>query len=102
MGCADGQTKVIGDHDRAHGHGLGGCSLCVGEVVLADFFAHGFHDAFVADHGTESKCESDGIFHPVRYVIRELVRLKGYGLLAFLDGGIHVEFAGFVEFADGF
>ena len=102
MGCADGQTKVVGDHDRAHGDGFGGGALCIGEVVLADFFAYGFHDALLADHGAESECESDSVFHPVGNVIGEFVCMACHGLLAFFNGGIDVQFAGLVEFGDGF
>lgn len=64
MRGANGQAEVVGDHDSAHGNGLGRCSLCVGEVVLANFFAHSFHDAFVADHGAKSQGEGKGTLRP--------------------------------------
>jgi len=102
MRGADGQAEVVSDHDGAHGHSFGGCSLRVGEVVLADFFTHCFYDAFVADHGAESECEGHGIFHPVGNVICELFGMTRHVLLAFLDLGIHVQLAGFVQFGDGF
>jgi len=80
---ADREAESVGSADSGHGGDFGGGTLCVSDMVLADFFADGDDDALPADHGAEA--ESDGDFYPQRNEARGAVDV---GFVVFEDGDI--------------
>ena len=73
VGGTDWECRVIGHSDGRHGGDFRGSALRVGQMVLADFFADGDHDALPADHGAETESDRDGDLDPERDEVRGLV-----------------------------
>src|SRR6516164_1616799 len=98
----DGQTKSVGGANGGHRRNFGGCALCVSQVVLADFLAHGDHNALPANHGPEAQCQSYGNLNPKG---NETSRAVQVDFVVLQHGGIRggeLRFSAFLHEANGF
>src|SRR5215470_19867379 len=66
MSRADGQAQVVRNADRRHRGDLGGRTLCIAQMRLANLLADRHHDSLPANHGAEPECHGHGHLHPGR------------------------------------